>query len=132
MCEVVLKNYKQSVVLAVAVGLSGCVFAPKKTAYLDEHCDIVREKTDIDVIVFADEASNVTPYYPSDIYIPALVAATSAAFSSVAYIYDNIQDSIEYKEQCGDRTHSEQGAKGTEEAAKSCSDSELCGIERKR
>ncbi|WP_145925472.1 hypothetical protein [Pseudoalteromonas luteoviolacea] len=108
------------------------MFAPKKSTYFDEHCDLVREKTDIDVIVFADEASNVTPYYPNDIYIPALVAATSAAFSSVAYIYDNMQDSIEYKEQCGDRVHSDQGAKGTEESARSCSDSELCGIERKR
>ncbi|MDK1288077.1 hypothetical protein [Pseudoalteromonas umbrosa] len=127
-----MKNCKQSLVLLVVVGLSGCVFAPKKTTYLDEHCDIVREKTDIDVIIFADEASNVAPYYPNDIYIPALVAATTAAFSSIAYIYDNIQDSIEYKEQCGDRAHSEQGAKGTAESAKSCSDSDLCGIERKR
>lgn len=132
MCESVLKNYKQSLMLVTALGLSGCVFAPKKTTYLDEHCDIVREKTDIDVIVFADEASNVTPSYPSDIYIPALVAATSAAFSTVTYVYNNIQDSIEYKEQCGNRAHSEQGGKSTVELAKPCTSNELCGIERKR
>lgn len=98
--------------------------------HFDEHCDFVREKTEIDVQIFGDDPANRSPIVPGDLFIPVAVAATTAAFSSAVYIYDNAQDSIAYKQNCKDTQHSNRHGAIKTEPEDTCSGNELCEIER--
>ncbi|MDK2596715.1 hypothetical protein [Pseudoalteromonas obscura] len=125
-----MKNSRYLISLIALIGLSGCIVAPKKTMHFDEHCDFVREKTEIDVQIFGDDPANRSPIVPGDLFIPVAVAATTAAFSSAVYIYDNAQDSIAYKQNCKDTQHSNRHGAIKTEPEDTCSGNELCEIER--